>query len=72
MKAPDKNFKLPKSVKRMLSGIEDKEQRRLWKDAYISAELNNGPRMMMNYDIGTNGKPPRKVTENLEKQNGNG
>jgi hypothetical protein len=69
MKAPDKNFKLPKSVKRILSAIEDKEQRRLWKDAFISAEMNDAPRMTMNYDIGVNGKPPRKV---MEKQNANG
>jgi hypothetical protein len=65
----DKNFKLPKSIKRMLSSIEDKEQKRLWKDAFIWSESTKGERMTMMYDVSPSGKMPRKVTE---KQNANG
>lgn len=72
MKAPDKNFKLSKTAKRALSAIQDKEQRRLWKEAFISAELSDAPRMMMTYDISPSGKIPRKAIENMEKQNANG
>jgi hypothetical protein len=69
MKKLDSTFKLSKADKLMLGSIQDKELRRLWKKAFIEAELNNAPRMTMAYDIGLNGKPPRKVTE---KQNANG
>jgi hypothetical protein len=69
MKKADSNFKLSKANKLMLGSIQDKELRRLWKKAFINAELNEAPRMTMAYDIGPNGKPPRKVTE---KQNANG
>lgn len=69
MKKLDSNFKLSKANKLMLGSIQDKELRRLWKKAFIQAELNDSPKMTMTYDIGLNGKPPRKVTE---KQNANG
>ena len=69
MKKSDSNFKLSKANKLMLGSIQDKELRRLWKKAFIEAELSNGPRMTMAYDIGSNGKPPRKA---MEKQNANG
>lgn len=68
MKKSDSNFKLSKASKLMLGSIQDKELRRLWKKAFIQAELSKAPRMTMAYDIGSNGKPPRKVTE---KQNAN-
>jgi hypothetical protein len=59
----DKNFKLSKSAKRILAALSDKEQRRLWKEAYISAELNDSPKMAMSYDVSPSGKIPRKVQE---------
>jgi hypothetical protein len=68
MKALDKNFKLHKKYKRILASLETKEERRIWKDAYISAEQNDNPKLTMNYDVSPSGKIPRRVTE---KQNEN-
>jgi len=62
----DKNFKLSKSVKRMLAALPDKESRRVWKEAFIQAETNTASRLTMNYDVSPSGKIPRKAQEKAD------
>lgn len=59
----DKNFKLSKSTKRILSLLSTKEERLSWKKGYIQAESNTADRMVMNYDVAPSGKKPRKAQQ---------
>lgn len=64
----DKSFRLSKTSKRIISSLATKDERNKWLKAFIQAELNDSPRMMMNYDVSPSGKIPRKV-KGQESQN---
>lgn len=50
--ASDKNYKMKKATKNILSStLLTKAERLAWKRALISADLSKGERFVMNYDV---------------------
>ena len=48
----DKNYKMTKATKSLLSSVLlSKQERKAWKAALINADVSKGERFVMNYDV---------------------